>query len=650
MQILTNSTHPTLAFAKEELSAYLTRMGRPEITYQLEVLPLKELMERIPELSAEKAASVKDPSLDDLYYIDVAKEGLIAGINPRSVLLGVYKYLTLIGCAFLRPGHQNEVVPTYTDKACFFAHELTIPTLRHRGACIEGADSVEHILDFIDWSPKIGFNSFFLQFEYPHIFLERWYKHEDNPYLKPVPWSLQDSARVMPGFLEAMEKRGLLSHLVGHGWTSKVLGCPEIGWDSVGERSFTPEVRELIAEVKGKRELYYGVPANTNLCLSNPRAIEAFSDQVIQYVQDNPKTDYLHIWLADDVNNSCECENCRKMRPSDYYIRLLNRIDERLEAIGSKTRLVLLMYVDLLWAPEVERLNHPDRFVLMFAPISRTFEHSYDEYQPEENTPPYVRNQLSFPRDLPTNLGFLQQWQRAVQTDSFVYDYYMGRAHYGDPTYVGISRLIARDLKHNQALGLNGISSCQELRSSFPNGLANQVMARFSEDPSLDFDTFAKGYYRACYGPAGDEVFEVLSQIADCFSPDYILSIGPKINPELHERLARVPALLDQVQELIDTCTADPEKGASSCEAQRHMWEELQDFVTYTDLLADILQASCEGASDKANELFDTAYMDFIAQHEVKDSIGLDAFRVSHIIRGAIRKNRPEFPYSENPL
>ena len=44
----------------------------------------------------------------------------------------------------------------------------------------------------------------------------------------------------------------------------------------------------------------------------------------------------------------------------------------------------------------------------MFAPISRTFEASYDLEGPEKPVPPYVRNRITLPTDLRENLAFPQ--------------------------------------------------------------------------------------------------------------------------------------------------------------------------------------------------------------------------------------------------
>ena len=44
--------------------------------------------------------------------IDVTDgKGRIAGSNPRSVLLGVYRFLEEAGCRWLRPGTDGDYVP-----------------------------------------------------------------------------------------------------------------------------------------------------------------------------------------------------------------------------------------------------------------------------------------------------------------------------------------------------------------------------------------------------------------------------------------------------------------------------------------------------------------------------------------------------------
>lgn len=80
----------------------------------------------------------------------------------------MYAFLRRLGYRFLLP--DETVMPhqlSLADLTCSYSHRAS---LRHRGVCIEGADSLENVLDFIDWLPKLGFNSFFLQFKEPYIF------------------------------------------------------------------------------------------------------------------------------------------------------------------------------------------------------------------------------------------------------------------------------------------------------------------------------------------------------------------------------------------------------------------------------------------------------------------------------------------------
>lgn len=67
----------------------------------------------------------------------------------------------------------------------------------------------------------------------------------------------------------------------------------------------------------------------------------------------------LHIWLADNYNNICECSACRARSQTDWYVMLLNEIDERLTALGLDTRLAFLIYFELLWPPVTQHLRTP---------------------------------------------------------------------------------------------------------------------------------------------------------------------------------------------------------------------------------------------------------------------------------------------------
>lgn len=612
------------SFAGSELKHYLFRMGCPQLNYQLRV-----------DGSLTSRMECADNELDDWFCFDVnAQKQVIIGNNPRALLLGVYQYLTRIGCRFLRPGKSFEIVPVYHDKAYFYAYEKRGAFLRHRGVCIEGCDSIDNIADFLDWLPKIGCNSFFFQFKHPHTFLKRWYLGYNGSHEKQAEWTQDNSIQIMQYFNEMMEERGFLRHRMGHGWTAEVIGASNaIGWNKE-EIEISENVRPFIAEIDGKRELHGGVAVNTNLCLSNPQALERFAECVMDYIRKNPDTEYLHVWLADGTNNSCECFDCRTLRPSDRYISLLNYLDKKLTECDSKIKLCFLMYEDLLWAPIQNRLDNPERFVLMFAPINRTFESSYEDCHELPDIPTFALNALRFPEDMPTNLAFLKAWQDVITCDSFVYDYHVARAHHGDPAHVGISRILCRDLKANRNLGLNGILSCQELRVGFPNSLANYVMGHVALRQNVSFEEIAKDYYQSAYGDSGEELFVLMEQVSKLFRTDYVnyqYCKTPRLNAELCLRMKKVPAVLEKIRELL------AHHKPVQYEVQTHMWNALQFFADSTELMAEMIMLRAEGQKEQALALFENEYKPLMYSREKVDQSAMDVARHLNTIYKALK-------------
>ena len=593
-----HAQNDTLAFAGAELRSYLGRMLPPEHGCAIRLLI-------VPAPGGDRFSVELSPH-----------RGVITGNSGRAVLLGVYDALRRLGCRFLAPGRENELVPSVAPQALCLRYEMTA-AFRHRGVCIEGADSREDILAFIDWLPKAGFNSFFLQFKDPRAFLERWYRHENNPALAPEP--MPDPDAVAAQAEAELARRGLLLHKVGHGWTGEVLGYEANSW-SADPRPLPEDKRRLAAEVDGTRALFGGVPANTNLCLSDPEARERFAALVTDYAAENPGVDYLHVWLADTFNNVCECPACRKSTVSDQYVALLNDIDRRLTALGLDTRLVFLLYQELLWPPIRERLAHPDRFVLMFAPISRTFARSYDTAGAPA-IPAYVRNRIALPDSLGENLAFLRGWQALFSGDSFVYDYPLGRAHYGDPGYVHIARVIFQDIRRLRALGLDGYMSCQELRAGMPNFLPNYVMGRALLDAGADMDDVLNEYFSAAYGTAAPRALAFLTGLSDRQACDYVNGKGPRQDAAMAERLAGAAELCRRFA--ADPVPADPSDGP----VREGFCQRLAYHARYAGRLTGALAALAQGRREDAARLW-RELARFAGENERRFQPWLDVYRL----------------------
>ena len=569
--------------------------------------------------------SLKNPkNSEDAYSIDVTPMGgTISGSNDRSVLLGVYQYLWLLGCRFPAPGRKHESFPSLYKKEQLSASCQKQAALRHRGVCIEGANSLENILDYIDWLPKLGCNSFFLQFQLPYTFMARWYHHELNPLLKPEEFTWETAAAFTSRIEEALQERGLLLHQAGHGWTGDVLGFPCADWKAASE-PLPPETAPLAACINGKRELFHGVPMNTNLCYSNETVIEKFSDRVVEYCIQHPAISCVHVWLADEFNNICECEACRTQLPTDQYIRILNRIDEKLTGLHLDTKIVFLLYQELLWPPVKEAFRNPDRFLLMFAPISRTFEHSYqlkDTYGP---APAYERNRITLPVGLDENMVFLKSWQNCFHGEGFVYDYPLGRAHYGDFGYIHIAEIIGQDIRKLKQMGLDGYISCQELRVCLPNAFPAYVMGRMLFDADVTFGELKEEYFRAAYGPGWEQVLSYLTKLSSLCSCDYFNGKEDRKDP-------REAAAMKELIRLAEHAPLPGQEGTDSLtDAQNLFWKYLDYHREYSLRLGKALMKLAGGEELEAQECW-RQFQHMICERETEFQECLDVYRVTEV-------------------
>ncbi|KEI02365.1 DUF4838 domain-containing protein [Clostridium botulinum] len=574
------------------------------------------------DLSEFGLPAVDDTYLDDQYVIDITNgRGIIYGGNIRSILLAIYRLLTECGCYFLRPGKKYEVIPLIE------LNKITIrlaeqASLRHRGVCIEGADSVENIVDFIEWLPKIGFNSFFVQFENPYPFLKRWYGHEFNNNLHKEAFSTHISDSYSDIIDNAMAVRHLLHHRVGHGWTSEVLGfSSKYGWTLGGD--LTDETREYAALVNGKRELFDNGAIFTSICMSNKKAIDKMVNMIVNYSEEHQNIDILHVWLSDARNNICECENCLEISPTDQYVSLLNEIDTALSQKGLNTKICFLLYHELLWPPIKNQINNPERFIMMFAPITRTFEKSYKEHGNLIPSHPYVRNNMILPNSLEELLIYLKEWQAKVPSDGFVYDYPLGRAHYGDLGYMKISKIISKDISYLKDLNLNGYISCQELRVGNPTNFPNYLMGKLLWNTELNYEQIEKEYFKAMYGTRYQKVIKYLKSISILSNCDYFNAIGERFNPELACKFSKIVDLCNDMLPILR------KEATSNVGLVSRMWEELIYHNTYCELLAKALSSLASG-KENANDLYNE-FITFIQLNETEFQNILDVYRIIEV-------------------
>ncbi len=499
----------TVCMAADELKKYFNLMDAKTL---VDIRIYEEYDKNLPnvlwvgtdDVLRDSLKPVKDSSLDDAICISVDDFcGFITGSNERAVLIAVYRFLKELGVRWLCPGRIGEVVPEKETDKCS-VHISEVPYMRHRCICIEGANSYEHIADMIDWIPKAGMNGFLMQFKNPYEFLQRWYLHQKNEKLGTITFTPEDAVHINNKCCEDILLRGLEYNAGGHGWTTEPFGISSDGWTKVDDGDIPDKIRECFAMIDGKRGLFCGGPAITQNCYSNPTVISKISRAVADYCEENPEMDYVHVWLADSRNNFCECENCRDFRPADLFVNLLNYVDEEMTARNIGAKVVVDSYNDLSWAPQKFAFKNPDRFILMFAPITRLFGTSLADVESKDIPSvewPFELNKLVMPRENAPIIRLMKGWDDFRVGERCVFDY-----HFWSTTLISdvggfkIADTLFRDIDAYKEIGIDGFTSCQVMRYSFPTNIPMQIMADKLWDKNADFNVIVDSYLKDAFG------------------------------------------------------------------------------------------------------------------------------------------------------
>lgn len=530
-----------------------------------------------------KFDEIEDPELDDAIYINVkGSRGIIAGSNPRSVLFAVYRFLEANGCRWIRPGPDGDYVPKkqinnlslqLSDKAKY----------RFRGHANAGSYSIDYIISKIEWSAKLGLNTYFNEFLIPKQFFQLWYSRNNCPLTDTEVISFNER------LVKEIKLRGLFLHSAGHGWNGLFFGNPEVECDHWGEMIVPEDQTQYLSLVNGERVI--DGPTKTELCYGNPIVRDRLVYLISDYAESHPEIDFLHFWLDDRMNNTCECELCRDKRVSDYYVKLLNEIDKELTRRKISTRIVFLVYTDLLWPPEEEKIINQDRFTLMFAPAGRLYDNPYA--LPDSNIvlPAYQLNKNILPKDIRESIKYLQEWQELFHGPGFVFDYHMYYVHFYDQGYYSFLKLLAEDIRKLPSLKLDGFISCQMQRTFFPHGLPHFAHARLLWNPDTNIDELANYYFEASFGEEWAEALNYMKNLSDLFNHQYFYRVKGKVAADnIEGRDAREKLMLvdDAVKKFRPVILRNIEKGDA---VHQMSWKYLLIHSGMVPLLADALQA-----------------------------------------------------------
>ena len=601
------SPHSAIELAASELAKYLGLMAGDHRAAA--VLPRAEGAVASLQLGlfgdfGVSVAGVADPARDDAIYVAVQNSrGVIAGSNPRSVLFAAYRFLEASGCRWIRPGPDGDYVPRRR------LDDLTVEladraAYRFRGHNNTGTYSLEYILQKIEWSSKVGLNTFFNEWFIPRMNFDRWYSRRYPSGQPPAPRSDAELGAYSELLKREVKRRGMILQAVGHGWNALFMGNPEAQCDHDGRLIVPEDQRQFLALVNGERNYHRLVegkrvpqrPTMVDLCYGHPEVRRRLVQLVADYAQAHPEIDYLHFWLDDRPNDTCECPRCGEKRAGDHYVAILNGIDRELTRRQLPTRLVFLVYQDTVWPPQAERFANPDRFVLQFSPVSRLYDVPYDAPPAGLKLAPYRLNQNVQPSSIQENVGYLREWQQAFSGPGFAYDYHFVWAHFFDQGYVGFLDVLAEDIRRLSTLGLDGFVSCQNQKSFFPHGLPQHVHARLLWKPDTPVNDLAADYFAGAFGSDGELALEHMKALSALFHWNHFYQMyrgKPPATPV--EEVRRVAADLARVTEATTRFQAVIERNLLADDPVRRLsWEHVRIHAGFAPLMADALRARLE--------------------------------------------------------
>ena len=666
MKILVYKTTETREYAAFELKKYIQEMSRGSINPEIEfssALPSSFenviVLAGLSELSLD-TSDLYDKVIEDIIDVDIKNlSGYIAGSNDRSILMGVYRYCTYAGCRFLRPGEDGEYIPfadllnisyTYRKKAdCPF-----------RGECTEGAVSYEHIRDTIYWLPKVGMNLYMIEGLVPYAYMNRWYAHKGNNFYKnPEGDASYEKMEEYTLLIEKdIRKTGLQYHSLGHAWMFEPFGIHT--GDPKGEETIknclTPEQKKHLALVNGKRDLCHGHSFFTHFCYSNPETRDILTTYLANYIKEKPWVDFVHFWLADSVNNQCECEQCQKLIPTDWYVMMMNELDEKLTKIGSDAKVVFILYNETMRPPRTQKINNPKRCILLgCGPLHAEYPYKNVDFDGEEI--PFVRNKYQKASE-----ELKDKWRKdwlklsSGEMQSFVFEYRFYRDMYCDLSGMQISREAHRDMISLKDVGYKGSISDQTHRMAMPTALPRIAFGETMFDNSVDFEKLCKNYFEGAFGVDGIKVYDYLEKLSVLLCPSNFrvggrgglmeAALGDALsddrkcwlnNPYVAEQSQKIPALVNEFKNVIYENI-----GKADNIAQMKSWDYLRYHGEICILVSKLLYKGATLGMDGAREEFENI-REYLTKNEMEFHKVFDSFLYLRGLCHKLETENPEF-------
>ncbi len=563
INVLSEKENCTLEFAALELKRYLAKMANEQVEISITHNSSNNKYDNCINLGLYENFNIsptelEDKNLDDAVYAKIDNlNGIISGPNPRSVLFSVYRFLEASGCRWIRPGKDGELIPKVSIfSLCIEINEKA--GYRYRGYSTLGTYSIESYIDKIDWSAKMGINSIMNESFLPVKEFANYYGRNFKSIKKPEKRSIGEIMSYHRMGIAEIKKRGLIYNAVGHGWTGVAIGLTEEETSRGGIDTIPEDKAQYLAQVNGHRRINNGSLKHTDLCYGNPKVRGMLVKAICDYAENHQYIDILHFWMSDGIGTHCECERCKDTLPSDFYVMILNAVDEELTIRKLKTRIAFIVYTDTDWAPQKTAFKNQDRFIMLFTNHTRNYQDPYVYESKTATIPPYRRNKNPILFETESFYVVLKEWRKWFQGDSFIWDFHYTNYHFLDQGQYYGNWVMEEDIRRLRKMGINGSLTCSVLRAHYPTSFPIYLFAKMHWKPELSMEQLANEYYQAAFGDGWNQCLEYMKSLSEEINPFNIVPFTKNLPPrnysreEVIDKLHKIPSIVENYRKVIE--------------------------------------------------------------------------------------------------
>lgn len=332
--IVNASDNPVAVTASKELARYLkTITGRD--------FRISDKSENSP--GAGTIVLFHGNGRTDAYSWRVTKNSIaLRGDNSRGLLYGVYGLLEAMGCRWLSPEDEGEILPRGSVSTVPAVLRET-PFFPGRCLIMGHAAFMDSFDDWVRWAARNRYNTIFIHVIPGPLALGA----------APVKQWVKKKAAAM----KLLEEYGMTVEYGGHGLSS-----------FLPRKEFKKHPGMFRMEA-GKRTDAY------NFCPSSREGAAVIQKNAESFFREHPGIDVYHIWPDDILGGGwCSCELCKKYSPSEQALMAVNTVAEVLKKVNPGAQVSFLSYHDTEQVPlKVKPLNNVS---LLWAPRKRCYSHS----------------------------------------------------------------------------------------------------------------------------------------------------------------------------------------------------------------------------------------------------------------------------------